>query len=72
MAAMFGTPGLVKMLCNAGARHDLRDKWDGFTPLMSAVAKNKLRATKVLLDHGADPEIEVRSSPLCFERGAYK
>jgi len=59
MAAPFGPPELIQTLLDAGANVNAKDV-RGMTPLMLAVAADhQNRAViRMLLDHGADPQIK--------------
>jgi ankyrin repeat protein len=65
-----GNPDTISFLLMHGADLDRRDAL-GMTPLATAVHHLKLDTTKLLLDHGADPDgcfrsdRSVRKTPLC-------
>lgn len=54
LAASRGYTDMMEKLLLFGADHEARD-YDGSTPLMIAARSNHLGATKMLLEHGADP-----------------
>lgn len=56
---MFGVAEVVTVLCEAGAKREIRDTAEGFTPLLSAVTIGKLEAAEALLECGANVESEV-------------
>ena len=47
----------IELLLNAGAKTDQFD-YQGMTPLMLAAEKGEVETIKVLLKHGADPELQ--------------
>ncbi|MFP6582989.1 MAG: ankyrin repeat domain-containing protein [Candidatus Hydrogenedentota bacterium] len=53
-ASRLDTPGLMEALVAAGADVNLHDPLSSWSPLMSAVAGDHVRTTKVLLMSGAD------------------
>jgi serine/threonine-protein phosphatase 6 regulatory ankyrin repeat subunit B len=63
-------PSMVKILCEKGA--DVNAISNSLTPLLAAVTLNDSAMVKLLLQHGADPELETenRVTPLtqaCFQ-----
>ena len=60
-------PEVIKVLLEAGANVDARDKW-GLTPLMQAARKNQNpEVIKVLLDGGADGKIRCKNGKTAFD-----
>jgi len=56
-AVRFGSLETVKFLLDAGAKPNERDNY-GVTPLMYAASGNNSEAAKLLLEHGADPQLK--------------
>lgn len=54
-AARLGRVDAIRALVKAGARVDLHDRRNGWTPLLHAVHKRQHRAAVALLESGADP-----------------
>lgn len=49
--------GTVELLLEAGAEVDVQGKAEGFTALMTAAAEGQLEVVRLLLIHGADPDL---------------
>src|SRR5688500_13526107 len=55
LAAQAGNPAAITALLDRGADVNARDTTHGRTPLIFAVAQNRLEAARTLLARGADP-----------------
>lgn len=55
-AVKYGSPTTVSFLLEAGANPNARDSYSS-TPLMDASSGNHVEAAKLLLEHGADPQL---------------
>ena len=62
-ASKNGNAALVKLLLTHKAPIEDRD-CGGFTPLMWACYKNNLETVKVLLNHGANPNVQCKVKQL--------
>jgi hypothetical protein len=54
-AARLGRTEAIRALVKAGGKADLRDRRNGWTPLLHAVHKRRHQAVLALLESGADP-----------------
>jgi len=52
----------VRLLCERGAKIDVKDKWQGWTPLMIAASKDRQQEAELLLSHGADPTLRAKGA----------
>jgi ankyrin repeat protein len=65
-AARTGNPDVVMQLAERGAPVNARENWLGETALMWAAAQNHAAAVKMLLEHGAQPDLA--STPTSYKR----
>ncbi len=57
IAAVNGQSEIIKDLLNAGANPNIMD-WHNRTPLYEAISQSQDDAVKILLEYGADPQIQ--------------
>jgi ankyrin repeat protein len=57
----------ARELLKAGARLDVRDRWNKSTPLGTACAAGRVELVKLFLEHGADP-VEADAEPWATPR----
>ena len=69
MAARTGRTDALKVLLEAGARVNEKEKWGGTTALMWAVSEHHPEAVKLLLDNGADVKARSNFVPAANGRG---
>lgn len=57
LASIYNNTSIIKYLISKGVNINVQERYNGYTPLMYAVAHNNIELVKLLLDNGADPHI---------------